>query len=266
MDRTSLANRALLSYHHRSELLRKWLAKGKPEIVLVYGFHDGKMHPAETVTNLVAFLKVPIDSVRMLKVLDFFGMQDWPEEAQEDWRAEFTRRDAGKVKTVPIIVEYQSTHKREEYYIMGDINPEEARLILEANLMSVSALLERVRKGNDRLMEHYAEIMPEKDTDTWNKLIDNFLLASGRLSLLCDVLASKGYRDCLYMENGKRTRTCLTQRKDTIVCWACPSDRKYWSEELFGTKDLPVYRSGRGAEVMKFLKEAGKWKEEVLKK
>lgn len=146
----------------------------------------------------------------------------------------------------------------EEHIIMGDINPEDAKIIVEADAMTQESLLKRVAAGNDRLMKHFASIMQEKDNDIRESLMDNFHDAIKRLNLLCGVLEAKGYRDCLYVENGKRMRSCLNQRQDCIACWACPSERKYWSEELFGTKETPKFiPSHRGKQVMEFLKKMG---------
>lgn len=142
---------------------------------------------------------------------------------------------------------------------MGDLTQEEAKLFMELNQLTVEQLRERVAKGNDRLMDHYTEIMKERDNDTWEGLLANLDIAVARLGLICDFLVFKGYKECLYMENGKKVRSCLNQRQDNIVCWCCPSTIKWWEEELFGAGAAPVeYHSRHGKALMDFIKRGGK--------
>jgi hypothetical protein len=149
---------------------------------------------------------------------------------------------------------------REEVIIMdsGKLTPEEVKLFNELQNSTQEQLLTRVRNGNNKLMDHFAQIQAEKDNATWEKMLDNHHALVERLSFICDFLVSKGYHDCLYVENGVRTRTCLNSRNDYIVCWVCPSTTAYWSTELFGVDEKQVYVPGRhGKKTMEFLKALG---------
>ena len=149
--------------------------------------------------------------------------------------------------------------EKQEYIFMGEqLTPAEEKFFTELYESSMEQLLVRVRAGNDRLMAHYAEINQEGNIETWNKMVDNLHLAVDRLNQICDFLVFKGYKDCLYVENGKKVRTCLNEpRKDWIVCWACPSEKKYWVDELFGTQEPEFIPPRRGGKTITFLKGLG---------
>lgn len=92
----------------------------------------------------------------------------------------------------------------------------------------VIVLRDRVIRGNDKLAKARFQIQEleegeekEHQWDRWNK-------AQELLRYLCSELQIKGYSDCLFIEDGKKTKSCLSEPE----CQGCPSTRKYWSEEL----------------------------------
>ena len=194
---------------------------------------------------------------------------------QENWR-EYRRcvskgKEPGCGIFIPIAYGYMKNPKvytaeelgllvrpREELIFMGNLTPDEAKLFAELYPMTVEQLLERVARGNDRLMEHYDVIKQEKDNDTWGELMDNFFAAVNRLKVICDFLVFRGWKDCLYMKDGKKMRSCLNQSNENFFCWVCPSEKKYWEAEIFGTAPAMPYVSRHGAAIMKFIKAGGK--------
>ncbi|MFH1031102.1 MAG: hypothetical protein V1767_00825 [Chloroflexota bacterium] len=247
-------DKVLLAAHHRSALLKTWVGLGCPKIVIMRGFHDGAWGPAETVIGLGKALRVPMERRRLFKVLRFFNWGGWSRETWDDWMEEFPeeRRILSLQRIKYLIINNGGEDN------MADFTPDELKIIVEANGMTMEALLDRVIKGNDRLMDYYGEIKKEKDTETWNSLVDNLHVAVERLELLTEVLAFKGYHDCFYIKDGVRTRRCLDENKSNIVCWACLSDKKYWETELFGTGTPLPYRTRKGERLMRFIKAGGK--------
>ena len=107
----------------------------------------------------------------------------------------------------------------------------EQQISLEKKQQELEALKERVKEGNRKLNEAWGKICDmclkkeqwERETDKWHE-------ASHKLNNLCFELQLKGYRDCLYIENGVKMRTCLSQ--EGFGCRVCPSDKNYWETEL----------------------------------
>lgn len=103
-------------------------------------------------------------------------------------------------------------------------------------------LLERVKLGNDKLNKAWGDICAIKD-EAFNKAVEEWSKANVLLSCYCDQLQWLGFKDCLYIENGKKVRKCL-EPGDSLGCRVCPSSREYWSEELM---DLPSPQEKLGA-------------------
>ena len=98
------------------------------------------------------------------------------------------------------------------------------------------ALRDRVKSGNDKLSRAWLQIRDlVGDKEEWSRQMDRWQEATEKLHQLCQELKLKGYDDCLYLEDGKRTRTCLNN-PDGFWCQVCPSVYAYWETELM---DLP---------------------------
>lgn len=91
---------------------------------------------------------------------------------------------------------------------------------------------DRVKLGNEKLFRAWLQIRElAYDSEEWSRQMGRFSEATKKLRGLCAELKLKGYDDCLYMENGKKTKSCLSN-PDGFWCQACPSSRKYSEEEL----------------------------------
>jgi hypothetical protein len=101
----------------------------------------------------------------------------------------------------------------------------------------VQALLERVRLGNDKIMAAIQQTI-KLDTATpegkalWKANMDKIAERSATLRGLCDQLKLLNYLDCLYMEKGKKTRSC-GMTDGAPYCQVCPSAIPYWEKEIF---------------------------------
>jgi len=96
----------------------------------------------------------------------------------------------------------------------------------------VLALRDRVKKGNDKLFQAWLQIRElAHNSDEWSKQMELWHQASEKLGVLCTELKLKGYGDCLYLENGKKTKSCL-DNPDGFGCQVCPSSIRYWDKEL----------------------------------
>ena len=96
-------------------------------------------------------------------------------------------------------------------------------------------LRERVKEGNRKLNEAWMEILKlDHNSQKWADELGKWHLANEKLSTLCTELQMKGYNDCLYIVDGKKTVSCLGQ--GGIGCRVCPSTINYWEKELM---DLP---------------------------
>lgn len=96
----------------------------------------------------------------------------------------------------------------------------------------VLALRDRVKKGNDKLFQAWQQIRElAHDTEEWSRQMELWHQAGKKLNSLCTELKLKGYGDCLYLENGKRMKSCL-DNLDGFWCQVCPSSIRYWDKEL----------------------------------
>jgi len=127
----------------------------------------------------------------------------------------------------------------------------------------VAALLERVKKGNDKRWAAWKVIRDVEDTEERGELFLKWDEKVKFLNELCLDLVAKGFNDCLYIENGKKTKGCLDNPAEPLwFCNTCPASigggPKYWEQELMG---LPSPWKGRGVapelEQAKFLKTLG---------
>ena len=96
----------------------------------------------------------------------------------------------------------------------------------------ILALRGRVKKGNDKLFEAWQQIRElAHNSDEWSEQMELWHQAGKKLSVLCTELKLKGYGDCLYLENGKKTKNCL-DNPGGFWCQVCPSSIRYWDKEL----------------------------------
>ena len=101
-------------------------------------------------------------------------------------------------------------------------------------------LLDRVRTGNNKLYKAWKQIQEfSEDKDKFNELsavwdgkVQELKKLCGRLKFVFD--------DCLYIQDGKKTRTCWGTMEDpTLWCIVCPAEsRRYWEDELFERKKI----------------------------
>lgn len=121
----------------------------------------------------------------------------------------------------------------------------------------LEALRVRVAKGNTKLIDAILVIWDITDSEAHIDAFREWGRAADKLNQLCSELRLKGFEDCLYIENGKKTRSCL-EGTDT-VCLVCPSKRNYAWEEL---NRLPSPRAPKRdekteAELVTFLTKLG---------
>ncbi len=100
-------------------------------------------------------------------------------------------------------------------------------------------LKQRVAVGNLKLIKAWAQIK-DLPGDKFGPLYEQWNEAFHKLLGCCDELHAMGFKDCPYIENGKKTRQC-TDKSGDILCWACPSECKYWDEELFVVKPRHIH-------------------------
>jgi hypothetical protein len=102
-------------------------------------------------------------------------------------------------------------------------------------LGELEAMKERVRAGNDKLMAAWPRIWDIADENERKRRLGRWDKASTLLHVLCGELKYRfNYRDCLYMESGKKTKPCV--RSDGSGCLVCPSETPYWRGEEEGPK------------------------------
>lgn len=94
----------------------------------------------------------------------------------------------------------------------------------------VLALRDRVKAGNDKLFKAWLVIRDIEDGEEREQQLDRWNVAQEKLYYLCLELQAKGYEDCLYIENGKKTKTCINEA-DGWWCQVCSSNHPYWREE-----------------------------------
>ena len=95
----------------------------------------------------------------------------------------------------------------------------------------INTLKEKVKLGNQKLNLAWDQICKiDHESQRWNDEVERWHQANEKLSLLCMELEGLGFVDCLYLENGKKTRRCLPPVG--LSCRVCPSIRRYWETEL----------------------------------
>lgn len=123
----------------------------------------------------------------------------------------------------------------------------------------VIALRDRVRLGNEKFFLAWQEIKKiAHNTDEWKAQMDRWSQAQEKLHLLCTELKYNGFEDCLYLEDGKKTRGCL-HNQNGFWCCVCTSSYPYWERELL---DLPGPKiratvTNKGIEQTEFLEKLG---------
>lgn len=113
-----------------------------------------------------------------------------------------------------------------------EVKPKEREVQQKQYSEEVLALRDRVIKGNQKLFEALEQIKKiAHDTEEWSRQMDRWNEAQNKLHLLCLDLKAKGYSDCLYLANGKRTKSCI-KNANGFWCQVCPSSHRYWEEEF----------------------------------
>lgn len=152
-----------------------------------------------------------------------------------------------------------------------NINPGSAPAVEEERLPEVLpekkytpevlALRDRVRLGNDKLYQAWLQIRKvADDEEEWVRQHHRLGEATVKLDRLCHQLQLEGYIDCLYLEDGKKTRPCLNSEEGGFWCQVCSCDpNPYLEKELF---DLPGHRVRQSptpaqVEQKKFLEKLG---------
>lgn len=98
--------------------------------------------------------------------------------------------------------------------------------------MGIEELKARIKEGNEKLNKAWHRICElDHSSPQWAEEVERWYQANEKLSMLCTELKLLGYEDCLYIENGKKTRRCGWS---DLGCRVCPSKRAYWEEELYG--------------------------------
>ena len=102
---------------------------------------------------------------------------------------------------------------------------------MEEKLKSLEALKARVKEGNQKLNDAWQRLVKmDHSSQRWEEEAERWSRANEKLSSLCTELKYAGFNDCLYLEDGKKTRGCLTQ--PGLGCRVCPSQISYWEKEL----------------------------------
>lgn len=124
----------------------------------------------------------------------------------------------------------------------------------------VLALRDRVRLGNDKLFQAWLQIREVAgDEEEWKRQMDRLGEAAEKLRGFCNKLKLGGYTDCLYLENGKKTRPCLNSEEGSFWCQVCSSDIRYWEQELMAMPGHRVRQSSTPEQIeqKKFLEKLG---------
>ncbi len=120
---------------------------------------------------------------------------------------------------------------------------------MEGHALEVLDLRDRVIKGNNKLFAAWQQIRElAHNTEEWSAQMDRWNEAQERLHYLCLELKTKGYHDCLYIENGKKTKLCLSN-PDGFWCQVCSSDIKYWEQELMELPNGNIKEGGQNGKV-----------------
>lgn len=94
----------------------------------------------------------------------------------------------------------------------------------------LNELLERIRQGNKKLGEAWVQVAKlDHSTQEYKDSVDRWFQADVKLKSYCDQLEAMGFRNCLYMIDGKKTHSCLDKN---FTCWVCPSAVEYWLMEF----------------------------------
>jgi len=97
------------------------------------------------------------------------------------------------------------------------------------------ALKERVKIGNEKLIAAWPRIWDIKDKEERERELERWDKANRRLDSLCMELMHRfNYRDCVYLQNGRKTKPCV--RPDGFCCFVCPSETPYWRKETEATE------------------------------
>lgn len=99
------------------------------------------------------------------------------------------------------------------------------------------ALKQRVKAGNEKLIASWPKIWDIPDQEEKDEQLKRWDKANLLLDALCRELMYRfDFRDCLYIENGRKTKPCT--RADGLCCFVCPSAKPYWrNEEQEGKED-----------------------------
>lgn len=103
--------------------------------------------------------------------------------------------------------------------------------------LEVIALMERVKKGNDKLWNAWKVIRDIEDPEEKEELFRKWHEKKDLLEFFCKELVTRGFKDCLYIENGKKTRGCLYNPDNPEwFCNTCPAAMgggpEYWVKEM----------------------------------
>ena len=122
----------------------------------------------------------------------------------------------------------------------------------------VIALRDRVKLGNEKLFLAWQQIRDfADDKERWATVMDQVNEAQSLLQTKCSELKAKGYEDCLYIEGGKKTRSC-SMASTGFFCIVCPSAIPYWEKELFDQPSPKVREHPQQGEKQKvFLEKLG---------
>ena len=106
------------------------------------------------------------------------------------------------------------------------------------NTIELESLKARIKDGNEKLNIAWQRICELDHTlPQWGEEIEKWHQANEKLSALCSELKVSGFEDCLYIEDGKKTRRCGFSE---LGCRVCPSRRAYWEEELYSEYAKPA--------------------------
>ena len=87
-------------------------------------------------------------------------------------------------------------------------------------------------QGNEKLYKAY-EQMKDLSGDARKETNEKYDEALKKLDIYCDLLKALGFYDCLYIdENGKKTKGCLRNDQPNWFCRVCPSQKRYWEDEI----------------------------------
>ncbi|MBA7689593.1 hypothetical protein ES703_98101 [subsurface metagenome] len=117
------------------------------------------------------------------------------------------------------------------------------KLEKKSSSLEVLTLMERVRRGNDKLNIAWSELLKtDHGSQTYKDEVARWFAAKDKLVGLGHNLQSMGFHDCLYLDkSGKKTRSCLIS---SMTCLVCPSTIKYWEKELM---ELPANKEVKDA-------------------